>query len=271
VYLPLPTGLHAHWGRQALLAGKHVLVEKSLTADLASARELVRLAAERELVLMENFMFVHHAQHRKVRELIDAGTIGDLRVFESQFAIPPRAPDDIRYQPELGGGALLDVGAYTVRAAQLFLGATLTVDGAFLSYGGGVDLSGSALLHDERGVIAALTFGLRHAYRCAYTIWGSAGAIHLDRAFTCPATRQPVVRVERQDHREELTLPADDHFANVVAHFARLCRQRSELSAHHAQLLRQAQLLDEIRNRAAAHQVTRDEVTDVPVGHGMRG
>jgi dTDP-3,4-didehydro-2,6-dideoxy-alpha-D-glucose 3-reductase len=257
VYIALPPGLHARWAAQALAAGQHVLCEKPLTTSLAQTAGLVRVAAEGGLTLMENFMFLHHAQHSAVREMIESGVIGEVRAFGSAFAFPPPPLSDIRYRPELGGGALLDAGVYPVRAAQYFLGSGLRAVGSCLHEdpGTGVDVRGSALLSTPEGVTAQLTFGFQHSYRCSYEIWGTAGRIVLDRAFTPPEFGRPVVRIERQDHSEERTLPPDDGFANVAAAFASAVLGGSLAADAGAGLtgeaiVRQATLIDEIRGKA---------------------
>lgn len=251
VYLPLPPGLHKEWIFRALRAGKHVLAEKPLTTSAADTRDAIALARQHGLVLMENFMFVRHAQHDAVRKLIAEGTIGEPRSFAATFAIPARPPDDIRYRAELGGGALLDVGGYPVRAAQLFLGQALRVRGATLHQDVelGVDTGGAALLADGDGVTVQLTFGLAHAYTSRYSFVGSLGRLTLDHAFTPPATHCPTVRLDRQGRREERTLPADDQYGGSVGAFADAVRGRGDQGVD--AMLRQAELIDEIRRCAA--------------------
>ncbi|GAA1952140.1 Gfo/Idh/MocA family oxidoreductase [Amycolatopsis minnesotensis] len=222
VYVSLPNGLHHEWARRALLAGKHVFCEKPLTTKAAHTDELIALAAERGLTLHENFMFVHHPQHARVRELVDGGRLGELRGFAASFGIPPLPPEDVRYRADLGGGALVDVGVYPLRSARLLLGDGLTVAGATLTIdtGRGVDVGGHVLLVSRSGVSASLEFGFRHSYRSRYRLWGSSAALSLDRAFTPPATRQPVLRIEEQDHVEEISLPPADQFAIAASRFA---------------------------------------------------
>jgi dTDP-3,4-didehydro-2,6-dideoxy-alpha-D-glucose 3-reductase len=221
VYVSLPTGLHHEWTRKALLAGKHVLCEKPLTLTLEQAEDLAELATEQNLVLRENFTFVHHPQHTRVRELLNDGRLGELRTFTASFGIPPLPADDIRYQPALGGGALLDVGVYPLRAALFLLGPELRVTGATLRVGErGVDVAGHALLTSASGVTASLEFGFQHSYRSRYELWGSAATLSLDRAFTPPPERQPVLRIEEQDHVEELWLPPAHQFARSLRSFA---------------------------------------------------
>ncbi|PSL52692.1 putative dehydrogenase [Saccharothrix carnea] len=251
VYLPLPSGLHAPWVRRALDAGKHVLAEKPLTTDLAETVDLVDRATRAGLVLRENFMFVHHAQHRRVLELLADGAIGRLRSFSSTFAIPPRPPGDIRYQPALGGGALFDVAAYPLRAAQMVLGPGLDVVGATLRHDHalGVDVGGGVLVRDADDVIGHLAFGLEHRYTSRYELLGSTGRLTLDHAFTPPSTHRPVLRLDRQDHVEEFALPADDQCANAVAAFARAVREGPVADPT---TVLQARLVDSSR-RAAGH------------------
>lgn len=223
VYIPLPVALHAEWIEAALRAGKHVLAEKPLAPDAATAARLVRLAHESGLLLVENYMFTHHAQHRAVRELLDDGAIGELRAFSAAFTIPALPPDDIRNRPELGGGALLDVAGYPIRAAELFLGDGLEVVASVLRHdpATGVDAGGAALLRTPSGVTAQLTFGIDHAYRSSYELWGSTGHLTVDRAFTPPPDHRPLVRVERADGTREHLLDPDDQFARVISAFAR--------------------------------------------------
>jgi NDP-hexose-3-ketoreductase len=246
VYVPLPLALHARWVEAALLAGKHVLAEKPLTADTAATRRLVESAAERGLVLMENVMFVHHRQHTAVHALLAEGVIGEPRSFHAAFAVPRRPDHDIRYAAELGGGALWDTGVYPIRAALHFLGPDLEVAGATLESGPGreVDTWGAALLRTSRGVTAHLTFGLDNAYTSAYALWGSEGKIILDRAFSPPAGHRPTLRVEHPSGVEEIFVEPDDQVANAVAAFAAAVRGGSTAAGV---CLRQAELLDEVR------------------------
>ena len=259
VYIALPTGLHHEWALRALDAGKHVLVEKPLAATLAEAEDLVSAAAEHDRWLMDGFMFLHHSQHRTVRRLIDEGAIGEPRQFSSEFGIPPRDPHDVRYRADLGGGALLDVGVYTVRAAMLFLGPELSVAGATLGRNPalGVDLGGTALLCSADGITAQLSFSFRSSYRSMYAVWGSEGRIVLQRAFTPPPTFKPTVRVERPGGVEDIALPADDQFANLVRAFARSALHRADFAPHGETLLRHMALVEEIRNRARLAETSR--------------
>ncbi|MFH7340437.1 Gfo/Idh/MocA family protein [Streptomyces sp. KHY 26] len=251
VYVPLPAALHAQWTEAALRTGRPVLAEKPLTTDHRRTADLLRLAAGRGLVLMENVMFVHHRRHRAVQRLVADGAIGEVRAFHAAFTIPPLPDGDIRYDPDLGGGALADVGIYPLRAALHFLGPGLRVSGARLTRGAGrrVETSGAALLSTPGTATAQITFGMEHAYRSAYELWGSEGSITVERAFTPPADHVPVIVLHRDGKSEEFRLAPHDQVAATVAAFA--AAVRSGTLPDTGDTLRQARLLDEIHRFAA--------------------
>ncbi|MEV7427885.1 MULTISPECIES: Gfo/Idh/MocA family protein [unclassified Streptomyces] len=257
VYISTPTALHHEWADRALRAGKHVLVEKPLGVNADEARRLCSLARERGLVLRENFMFPHHPQHAFAAGLVRRGRIGTPSTFQASFCIPPLPADDIRYAPGLGGGALLDVGVYPLRAAALLLGPAPRVAGATLRIraSDGLDLSGQALLVSSSGVLAQVTFGFEHAYASSYTLWGDRGRLSVPRAFTPPAAHQPVLVLEEQDHEERFTLPASDQLRLCLADFAAAVRggevgDPSAEADRRRDAIALMECVDEVRGRA---------------------
>lgn len=252
VYIPLPLMLHAEWIERSLESDKHVLVEKPMTDSSKESGRLIDLARSRGLVLVENYMFLHHSQHADVRRLLDTGAIGALRGFASTFTIPPKPEGDIRYLPHVGGGAFLDFGGYPLRAALHFLGFDLQVVGAAFRVDRrlSVVLSGDVLLITPQGVSAQLKFGMEHSYQNRYSFAGSTGTLALDRVFTPPEHHAPVVRVERQDHREELVLAPDHQFARVVESFARAVLDGEDRRVEQEQTLDQAALIEQVERVA---------------------
>jgi NDP-hexose-3-ketoreductase len=249
VYVPLPAMLHAAWIERALAAGKHVLAEKPLSGDHATTVRLLELARSADLVLVENFMFPHHSQQARIKELL--ASIGTLRYFSSAFTIPPKPGDDIRYQTTVGGGALLDVGGYPLRAALHFLGTDLDIAGAVLRVDRARDvvLAGNVLLHTAAGVAVQVAFGMEHAYRAHYEFTGTDGRLSAERVFTPPATYQPIVTITTDGKREDLTLAQDDQVANTVRWFADLVTGvRVDLC--HAETVHLARLVGQIDERA---------------------
>ena len=224
VYVPLPTGLHAEWVTRCLVAGKHVLCEKSLGLTYQEVQDLCTLAQAKQLLLMENFQFRFHSQQAAVKEIVGAGSLGEIRCFRSSFGFPPFAdgPANIRYHNDLGGGALLDAGAYTIKATTFLLGDTFRVKAATLRHSAeyGVDLGGSIYLESDAGLVSETAFGFDCFYQCNYEIWGSNGKLTAKRAFTAPPGFSPELVVETAAGVEVKALPPDNHFAKMLAHFA---------------------------------------------------
>ncbi|MTD54543.1 gfo/Idh/MocA family oxidoreductase [Amycolatopsis sp. RM579] len=250
VYVPLPAALHADWVEAALRAGKHVLAEKPLTTDAARTAELVELARGQGLALMENLLFLHHHQHARVDRLLAEGAVGRLTSLHAAFCVPGFRANDIRYRPDLGGGALWDVGVYPLRVAVRFLGPDLEVAGAILTRGPDreVDTAGAVLLRAADGVAVQLTFGVEHTYRSAYELRGGNGELALDRAFTPPADHRPVLRLRPQGGAgQDILLEPDDQVANTVTAFVEAVRTRA---APAKEILVLARLLEEVRHAA---------------------
>lgn len=252
VYLPLPPALIGDWAERALDAGKHVLAEKPVLATPTRLAALVERARTSGLALLENYMFLQHAQHRAVRELVAEGRIGALRSLTAEFSFPGKHSADIRHCATLGGGALNAVGVYPLRTASLHLGAELEVVGARLKPDRltGVDLGGAALVSTPDGVTAQLNFGMEHAYRSRYELAGSDGRIVVPWAYTPPPDHAPVIRIERDGCAEELTLPPDDQFRNVVDAFVARIRAGTPCSLEGEPMLVQGRLLAEVRSAA---------------------
>jgi predicted dehydrogenase len=119
VYNPLPNGLHAQWTIAALEAGKHVLCEKPFTANTKEAEDVAAVAARTGLVVMEAFHYRYHPLAQRARDIVESGELGTTTHVESALCFPLPKFSDIRYQYNLAGGAMMDVGTYTVHTARL--------------------------------------------------------------------------------------------------------------------------------------------------------
>lgn len=251
VYMPLPTGLHYEWGIKALKAGKHVLSEKSLGCTYTEVEKMVDLARQNNLLLMENFQFRFHSQTEWVHNYIMQGNIGQIRCFRSSFGFPPfKDSTNIRYSRALGGGALLDAGAYTIKSLQAILPDEHFIFKAssmiFPSHSE-VDIYGGAYLESNNGVIAELAYGFDNYYQCGFEIWGSSGKLISTRAYTAPATLIPKIVVEKKDAgSKEYLLDACDHFMAMTNYLSKILDSQ-EFENEHVQNLLQAYYLENIR------------------------
>ncbi|HKW69829.1 MAG TPA: Gfo/Idh/MocA family oxidoreductase [Candidatus Dormibacteraeota bacterium] len=177
VYNPLPNHLHKEWTLRAFAAGKHVLCEKPLATDATAAAEMAAAAAASGKHLMEAFMYRFHPDMRA----FIAGLHDPIYVSAS-FGFTAKGPDDIRMQAPLGGGALLDVGCYTVSVARWILGEPVHVT-AHSRMKNGVDVTTSALLRFSGGATAAVWASLESAEIQEVAVMTPEGAHRRTRAF----------------------------------------------------------------------------------------
>ena len=248
VYIPLPTGLHYEWIIKALNNGKHVFSEKSITTNYLETKEVIDLAREKNLCVFENFMFVFHSQYDFVKQKISGGEIGDIKLLRSSFGFPLIKQDNnIRYKNELGGGALLDAGAYTLMAAQFILGENQNpIASSLEKCGQAVDFQGSVMLKNPDGIVSQLAFGFDNYYQNNIELWGNKGKMVIDRAFTAGPGFRPKVIIEKQNARKEYSLPADNHFQKILKAFSDSV-SNGKYDSKYEQILKQSYLLTEVR------------------------
>ena len=161
VYIPLPNHLHCEWAVKALKAKKHVLCEKPLAVSEAQVREMFRAAEENGVLLMEAFAYLHSPFVKAVKAELDAGTIGEIRYFESAFITGRRPDTDIRLRKETCGGAFYDLGCYPLSMAMWMLGKEPDEVKAAAQFSEkGIDLFTSALLLYDSGLVANIDCGM---------------------------------------------------------------------------------------------------------------
>jgi NDP-hexose-3-ketoreductase len=224
LYIPLPIGLHFEWAIKALNAKKHILVEKSFALNFDQTQQIVELASANNLLVMENFMFKYHRQHDEVWRTLKSGAIGDIKLFRSQFGFPALPPSDIRYSFELGGGSLLDAGAYTIMASRWFLGNNQKVLSTHLNYDpiNKIDISGAITLLSSSGVLSQNSFGFDNFYKCNYEIWGSNGSLHNKKAFTAKKDEEVEIVFETQNRVQIFANNKDNQVKNMLLRFYNL-------------------------------------------------
>lgn len=183
VYIPLVNSLHREWTERSLAAGKHVLCEKPLGMNAEEAAMMADASRRSHRLLMEAFMYRFHPRMRAFVE----GLRGDERPLHVQasFGFPLNDPSNYRVQPDLGGGALLDVGCYTVSVARWLLGEPDTVLArARFDKKTGVDMTVSSLLHFAGGGTASLWCSFESAEEQGVTAVTTTGTYTLERPFT---------------------------------------------------------------------------------------
>lgn len=252
LYIPLPPALHYQWAKNALRAGKHVLLEKPATTCYAHTKELIELADNNNLALHENYMFAFHAQLSAINDIIQSVEIGDVRLYRISFGFPKRAANDFRYNKLLGGGALLDAGGYTIKYASMLLGKTAKIVYAQSQFTDEfeVDIAGSAALVNDYGVSAQIAFGMDNSYKCDLEVWGSKGSLFTARVLTAPEGFTPEVIIKKGNETELRQLPADDAFQKSIIHFKTCIEIKSSRKENYNQIISQAFLVDQFTQLA---------------------
>ena len=227
VYIPLPNGLHADWAIAALEAGKAVVCEKPLCATPEQTERLLSVARARPGPLWEAFVFPFHPQTDRVRELIAAGTIGELREIRSSFHFRLDDEQDVRMLLELAGGSVQDVGCYPIRLARLLFDAEpdleRTVAGArWARTGVDEECWGAFAFPDDRRLV--LSCGFRAEDDTSTTLLGTHGRIVLTNPFHAePGDTITVVR-DGEAQTEPAPGAEEPSFTAAIRHIQRAIR-----------------------------------------------
>ena len=196
VYIPLPNHLHAEWSIAAARAGKHVLCEKPLALTADDAQRMIDVASAEGVTLMEAFMYRLHPSWQAVAEIVTSGEIGRLVSVQSWFSYFNDDATNIRNIREVGGGALFDIGCYSVNLSRLLFGAEPRHVSAALVRDPvmGVDVLTSAILTFDDG-IASFTCSTRAEDDQRVHIYGTTGRISIGIPFNIPPDRPTEIYV----------------------------------------------------------------------------
>jgi xylose dehydrogenase (NAD/NADP) len=221
VYIPLPNSMHHEWAIKAAEKGKHVLCEKPLALSAAQCEEMHAAAEAHGVRLMEAFMYRFHPRIEKALDMVHGGVVGDLRLIHSAFTFRVTRPDNIRFQPELGGGALMDVGSYCVNISRTAAGLEPVEVQAFARWGAsGVDEQLVGTLRFDNGLLAQFDCALTMERREECHLAGTDGHLMLGSAFL-PGTAD--VTIQEHHGRKEVTthtIQGVDEYRLMVEHFA---------------------------------------------------
>ncbi len=214
IYNPLPNHLHVPWSIKALQAGKHVLCEKPIALSSAEGQELVDAARRYpELKVMEAFMYRHHPQWQKARQLVREGQIGDLRTIQTFFSYFNDDPDNIRNMAAIGGGGLMDIGCYAISLSRfIFEGEPLRVCG-LVEYDPNfnTDRLTSAMMLFERGT-STFTCSTQLAPYQRVLISGTHGLVEIEIPFNAPNSRPCKLWYRCEDQVHEITFEISDQY-----------------------------------------------------------
>ncbi|HZL36980.1 MAG TPA: Gfo/Idh/MocA family oxidoreductase [Tepidisphaeraceae bacterium] len=181
VYVSLPNSMHHEWTIKALRAGKHVLCEKPFAANTGQALEMFKVAATEGRVLTEAFMYRSHPLTHAVQQAVAGGMIGEPRLIRTSFCFRvSRTSGNIRFDPALAGGALMDVGCYCVNFSRMIAGAEpAAAYGMGQLHAGGVDEIAAGVLQFPGDLTASFTCGMNVQADNSAFICGTEGYIQV--------------------------------------------------------------------------------------------
>lgn len=219
VYVATPHTAHAEVVELALRAGKPVLCEKPLTAELSETERLVALSRSTGTFLMEGMWTRFNPLVQQLAALVGEGVLGQVRSLSAAFGfVADQDPAGRLWAPELGGGALLDVGIYPVDLARLLLGDPLSIRASGNLTGTGIDTDVGMLLTFAGGARALLEASIVHAPPAAAVVTGNLGSAVLGPVFHAPTSLVVEVGGKRVEHTQP------DRFAGFRAELRELAR-----------------------------------------------
>jgi predicted dehydrogenase len=251
VYVPLPNSLHRPWVERAAAAGKHVLCEKPLAPTAPDAEAMASACAAAGVVLLEAYMTPFHPRAAAVDALAGAGCLGALRFGRAAFTSVLARPRDHRWRPEMGGGALLDVGTYCVAPLLAAAGRPPgRVEAAAAMAPSGVDASVSGWLDFGDGFAAAIECAFDAPERQSLEIVGTEAVVLVDRAFT-PGPADTAFSLRGRDGRsEEIVAGGADPYRAMIEDFQRVVRRGDRPRWSAAQSMAVLAVLDRLRAAA---------------------
>jgi predicted dehydrogenase len=219
IYNPLPNHLHAEWSIKALRAGKHVLCEKPMALTLAEVDAMIAAARETGKVLAEAFMYRHHPQTLKVREIVESGALGALKLIRGSFSFFLDNDQDIRMIKEMGGGSIWDVGTYPISYTRFVAQAEpLEVFGWQSEWRTGVDVTFVGQMRFPGDVLAQFDCGFKAPLRWGMEIVGSDATLQIPSPFKPGYNEQLLLK--RGDQTETIVVPGQELYLGEVEDMA---------------------------------------------------
>jgi D-xylose 1-dehydrogenase (NADP+, D-xylono-1,5-lactone-forming) len=219
IYNPLPNHLHAEWTIKAIEAGKHVLCEKPLALRVEEVDAIQAAARKHGRVVAEAFMYRHHPQTLKVQELVQSGSLGELKLIRGAFSYVLSRQGDVRLDPAMGGGSIWDVGCYPISYARMVLGANpLEVFGWQVTGPTGIDDTFVGQMRFDSDVLAQFDSSFVVPLRWFMEIVGSDGTLNIPSPFK-PQTDEKIY-LTRGDKTETIKIKGQELYIGEVEDMA---------------------------------------------------
>jgi D-xylose 1-dehydrogenase (NADP+, D-xylono-1,5-lactone-forming) len=254
VYIPLPNNLHKQWTITAVEAGKHVLCEKPLAVTGTDADEMFEAARAAGVLLVEAYVTPYHPRTVAVKELLLSGSLGEVRAASSTFSFPLE-PDNHRWRPEMGGGALLDLGVYCISPLLLAGGRPpQACSAAGHMTQSGVDATFSGFLDFGDGVAAGFTCSFDAPFNQRLEITCGEATVAVPHAFSTAAEETEITLLHRGGDVETVDVGPIDRpsYQFMLERITSAVREGARLEHGREEVIELAGIIDALRREAGA-------------------
>jgi predicted dehydrogenase len=219
IYNPLPNHLHTEWSIKAVEAGKHVLCEKPLALTLAEVEAMTAASSRTGKAIAEAFAYRAHPHMRKIKEIINSGKLGKIKMVHGSFTFVMTKADDIRWDPAMGGGALWDIGCYPLSFTRTVLGAEpLEAFGWQVTSPSGIDEIFSGQLRFPGDIYFQLDCSFKIPEHVFMEIVGDEGTLNIPQPFNTGARKN--LYLTRDGKTSTIVVKGPDPYLAEVENFA---------------------------------------------------
>jgi xylose dehydrogenase (NAD/NADP) len=260
VYVSTPNSLHHEWTMRALDAGKHVLVEKPFTRWAQQAEEAFELARSRGRVLMEGFQYRHHPQTAEVKRLMEEGAVGRVQLVRGSFSFLLESLTDVRADPELDGGALMDIGCYCISIARYLLGEPERVAAEQVLGPSGVDMAFHGTLRFPGDVVGQFDCSFTQPEYERADVVGDHGWLLVDAPWRSQGEGELLIR--HREHLRRIEIEDADAFRLQLENFAAAVAREAPPLIGPVETIGQARTIEALyRSAAEGRTIDLDEIT----------
>ena len=219
IYNPLPNQLHAEWSIKVVEAGKHVLCEKPLALSLAEVDAMAAAADKSGKIIAEAFAYRAHPHMDKIKEIVNSGKLGKIKMVHGSFTFVMTNKDDIRWDPTMGGGALWDIGCYPLSFARSVLGTEpLEVFGWQFTSPSGIDEVFVGQLRFPGEIYFQMDCSFKIPYHVFMEIVGDEGTLNIPQPFNTAARKN--LYLTREGKTSTMVVKGPDPYLAEVENFA---------------------------------------------------
>ena len=247
IYSSLPNTMHCEWSIRSVEAGKHVLCEKPMSRRLAEVEEAFDAARRAGRLLMEAFMYRHNPQTKRLKQLVEEGAIGELRVVRSAFSYSLYDTENIRLRTDVEGGSLMDVGCYCVSGSRLLAGEPELVFGQPYVGPTGTDWVFTGLMRFPGDVFALFDCGTCLPERDELEAIGTEGSLFLDDPWHC---QRAVIELRKDGEVERIELQPEDSYRLELENLSAAIRGEAPLLLGREDALGQARAIEALHRSA---------------------